>query len=117
MVDFEYMFNYDIDDTNNTTFSQYRSTVLEDVHMITHEVNINWMLGDDVEVTSGVFFMDENRQQTYGLHNNAPYILNAANYGLLDTTFGTVKALTGIQLDLPGAPFDLYTQYQSLMSI
>ena len=72
MVDFEYMFNYDIDDTNNTTFSQYRSTVLEDVHMTTHEININWKLTVDVEVTSGVFFMDENRQQTYGLHNNAP---------------------------------------------
>ena len=117
MVDFEYMFNYDIDDTNNSTFSQFRSSVLEDVHMITHEININWKLAENVEVTSGVFFMDENRQQTYGLHNNAPYILNAANYGLLDTTFGTVKALTGIQLDLPGAPFEYYTQYQSLMSI
>ena len=49
MVDFEYMFNYDIDDTNNTTFSQYRSTVLEDVHMTTHEININWKLTEDAE--------------------------------------------------------------------
>ena len=116
-VDFEYMFNYDIDDTNNTTFSQYRSTVLEDVHMTTHEININWSLAENIEVTSGVFFMDENRQQNYSLSNNVPTILNAANYGLLDTTFGTVKALTGIQLDLPGAPFDGYTEYLSLMSI
>ncbi len=98
LVDFEYMFNYDIDDTNNTTFSQYRSTVLEDVHMTTHEININWMLGDNVEVTSGVFFMDENRQQNYSLNNNAPYILNAANYGLLDMPLSTVTALTGIPL-------------------
>jgi outer membrane receptor protein involved in Fe transport len=98
MVDFEYMFNYDLDDTNNTTFSQYRSTVLEDVHMTTHEININWKLAEDVEVTSGVFYMDENRQQTYSLSNNAPYILNAANYGLLDTPLSTVTALTGIPL-------------------
>ena len=97
-VDFEYMFNYDIDDTNNTTFSQYRSTVLEDVHMTTHEININWKLAEDIEVTSGVFFMDENRQQNYSLNNNAPYILNAANYGLLDTPLSTVTALTGIPL-------------------
>ena len=62
----------------------YRVTVREDVHMTTHEVNLNWMIGDDIEVTSGAFFMDENRQQTYSLANNAPYILNPANYGVLD---------------------------------
>ncbi len=116
-VDFEYMFNIDNDFTNNSTFSQYRQTVLEDVHMNTHEINVNWTIGDDIEVTSGVFFMDENRQQDYSLANSVPNITQAANYGLLDTTFGTVKALTGIQLDLPGAPFDYYTTYQSLMSI
>ena len=98
MVDFEYMFNYDLDDTNNSKFSDYRSTVLEDVHMKTHEININWKLAEDVEVTSGIFFMDENRQQTYSLSNNAPYILNAASYGLLDTPLSTVTALTGIPL-------------------
>ena len=32
------------------------------------------------------------------LSNNAPYILNAANYGLLDTPLATVTALTGIPL-------------------
>ena len=66
--------------------------------MTTHEININWKLTEDVEVTSGVFYMDENRQQTYSLSNNAPYILNAANYGLLDTPLSTVTALTGIPL-------------------
>jgi len=115
-VDFDYTFNQDLDQTSSE-FSQYRQTVLEDVHMMTHEININWMIGDDIEVTSGVFFMDENRQQDYSLANSVPNITQAANYGLLDTTFGTVKALTGIQLDLPGAPFDYYTTYQSLMSI
>ena len=66
--------------------------------MTTHEININWKLAEDIEVTSGVFFMDENRQQNYSLNNNAPYILNAANYGLLDTPLSTVTALTGIPL-------------------
>ena len=37
------------DDTNNDTFSKYRVTVREDVHMTTHEVNLNWMLGDDIQ--------------------------------------------------------------------
>ena len=102
-VDFNYDFNRDLDDTNSD-FSQYRDTVREDVHMTTHEINVNWMIGDDIEVTSGVFFMDENRQQTYSLQNNAPYILNPASYGALDIPWGTVKAATGIELALPGLP-------------
>ena len=57
-VDFNYDFNIDQDDTNNDTFSKYRVTVREDVHMTTHEVNFNWILGDDIQVTSGAFFMD-----------------------------------------------------------
>ena len=104
-VDYNYDFNIDQDDTNNTTFSKYRVTVREDVHMTTHEINLNWKLAEDIEVTSGVFYMDENRQQTYSLANNAPYILNPASYGVLDTDWGTVAALTGIELALPGLPF------------
>jgi len=104
-VDYNYDFNIDQDETNNDTFSKYRVTVREDVHMTTHEINLNWMLADDIEVTSGLFYMDENRQQTYSLANNAPYILNPANYGVLDTTWGTVAAATGIELALPGLPF------------
>ena len=103
-VDYNYDFNIDQDETNNDTFSMYRVTVREDVHMTTHEVNLNWMIGDDIEVTSGAFFMDENRQQTYSLANNAPYILNPANYGVLDMPWGTVAAATGIELALPGLP-------------
>ena len=96
-VDFNYTFNIDLDNINSD-FSQYRTTVLEDVHMTTHEININWMIGDDIEVTSGLFIMDENRQQNYTLSNNVPYITQAANYGLLDTPLSTVTALTGIPL-------------------
>ena len=99
-VDYNYDFNIDQDDTNNDTFSKYRVTVREDVHMTTHEINLNWMLADDIEVTSGVFYMDENRQQTYSLSNNAPYILNPANYGVLYLPWGTVAAATGIELAL-----------------
>ena len=103
-VDYNYDFNIDQDETNNDTFSKYRVTVREDVHMTTHEINLNWMLADDIEMTSGIFYMDENRQQTYSLANNAPYILNPANYGVLDMPWGTVAAATGIELALPGLP-------------
>ena len=104
-VDFNYDFNYDIDATYSE-FSQWRSTVREDVHMSTHEININWEIDSPLgywEVTSGAFFMDENRNQTYGLHNSTPGLQNAANYGVLDTTFGTLLAYTGIDLTAYGA--------------
>ena len=104
-VDFGYSYNVDLDDTNNDSFSQYRSTVLEDVHMITHEINVNWMIGDDIELTSGIFMMDESRKQNFSLSNNASYILNPASYGVLDLPWGAVNDATGIPLSLPGFPF------------
>ena len=119
-VDFNYTFNID-EDNINSEFSQYRQTVLEDVHMMTHEINVNWMIGDNIEMTSGVFIMDENRQQTYSLSNSAPYITQAANYGLLDTPLSTVTALTGIPLGfspsvmaLLGFPSDALTPHVRL---
>ena len=99
-VDYGYTFNIDLDNSPSL-LSQYRTTVLEDVHMRTHEININWMIGDDVEVTSGVFFMDENRQQNYSLSNNVPGILNAADYGVMDVGFENLYPF-GIILGAPG---------------
>ena len=61
--------------------------------MTTHEINVNWMIGDDIEVTSGVFFMDENRQQTYSLSNNVPMITQAANYGTLEVPLNAISPL------------------------
>ena len=88
-VDFNYTFNIDLDNINSD-FSQYRTTVLEDVHMTTHEINVNWMIGDDIEVTSGLFIMDENRQQNYTLSNNVLNITQAANYGALDSSLAFI---------------------------
>ena len=82
-VDFGYTFNIDRDETNST-WDQHNITVLEDVHMKTHEININWQIGDDVLLTSGIFFMDENRQQNYSIRNNVARYKNAATYGAYD---------------------------------
>lgn len=99
-VDYTYDFNIDLDQSQST-LSQYRTTVREDVHMRTHEINVNWMIGDDIEVTSGVFLMDENRKQNYSLSNNVPSILNAANYGVMDVGFENLYPF-GIVLGAPG---------------
>jgi outer membrane receptor protein involved in Fe transport len=87
LVDFDYTYNQD-EDLSDATFSQRKRTVLEDVHMNTHELTVNWMLTPDVEVTSGVFYMEESRKQTYSINNPIPQVLNAADYGLLDAPVG-----------------------------
>jgi outer membrane receptor protein involved in Fe transport len=86
-VDFDYTFNRDFD-LSDATFSTRRETVLEDVHMTTHEIVVNWQLRDDVEMTSGLFYMDESREQSYALNNNQLRIVNPANYGLFDVPVG-----------------------------
>ena len=108
-VDFNYTFNIDLDNINSD-FSQYRTTVLEDVHMTTHEINVNWMIGDDIEMTSGVFIMDENRQQNYTLSNNVPYITQAANYGLLDSSLAFIGVPASI-MGILGWPSDALTPH------
>ena len=82
-VDFGYTFNIDLDGTD-VSWDQYGVTVLEDVHMKTHELTINWQIGEDVLMTSGYFLMDENRKQNYSIRNNIASIKNAATYGAYD---------------------------------
>ncbi len=86
-VDFDYTFNRDFD-LSNSTISTRRETVLEDVHMTTHEILVNWQLMEDVEVTSGIFYMDEIRKQDYTYLTNNPSVVNPTNYGLLDAPVG-----------------------------
>jgi outer membrane receptor protein involved in Fe transport len=100
LVDYNYDFNIDIDQSASL-ISQYRTTVREDVHMTTHEINVNWMIGDDIELTSGLFMMNENRKQNYTLSNNVPGILNSANYGVMDVGFENLYPY-GIVLGAPG---------------
>ena len=108
-VDFDYTFNID-EDNINSDFSQYRQSVLEDVHMTTHEINVNWMIGDDIEVTSGLFIMDENRQQNYTLSNNVLNITQAANYGLLDASLAFIGVPASI-MGILGWPSDALTPH------
>jgi outer membrane receptor protein involved in Fe transport len=111
-VDYTYDFNIDLDQSQST-LSQYRTTVREDVHMRTHEINVNWMIGDDIEVTSGVFVMDENRKQNYSLSNNVPSILNAANYGTLDSSLAFIGVPASI-MGILGWPSDALTPHVRL---
>ncbi len=83
LVDFDYHFNIDRDESNSE-WNRQRITVEEDVHMTTHELNILWQIGSDIEVTSGVFFMDEKRNQDYTVNNSIAAFRNPASYGTFD---------------------------------
>ena len=96
-VDFDYTYNADYD-LSNSTLSTRRQTVLEDVHMATHEVIVNWQLMDDIEVTSGIFIMDESRKQDLSYDTNNPSIINPSNYGLLDVPVGFLGGLSITQI-------------------
>jgi len=85
-VDFDYNFNIERDQTDSS-WNKERITVEEDTHMITHELNILWEIGSDIEVTSGIFYMEEQRIQDYTVSNSISAFMNPASYGTLDLPF------------------------------
>ena len=81
-MDFDYTFDIDLDNTNGT-FAQPRSTVLEAVETYSHELQLLWQLGDNLELTSGVYFFNSDRLQNFAfrdLHSQGRFV-NPVNYG------------------------------------
>lgn len=81
-MDFDYTFDIDLDNTNGT-FAQPRSTVLEAVETYSHEFQLLWQLGDNLELTSGVYFFNSDRLQNFAfrdIHSQGRYT-NPVNYG------------------------------------
>ena len=81
--DFTYHFNIDTD-LYNSDFTQYRQTVDESVESKSHELQVNWALGDKFTATSGIYRFSEDRDQDYSLTNSIDYFVNPANYGALN---------------------------------
>ncbi|HEY5647467.1 MAG TPA: TonB-dependent receptor plug domain-containing protein, partial [Pseudomonadales bacterium] len=63
-TDFDYTFNTDLDNTD-ADFTAYRQTVLEDVWNQSHELQLNWGIGEKFTATSGVYYFQERRNQDY----------------------------------------------------
>jgi iron complex outermembrane recepter protein len=83
--DFDYLFDIDLDYTNGT-FAQPRQTVTESVETFSHELQLLWQLGDNLQVTSGLYYFHANRIQNYAFRDveSQGRFLNAANYGVFD---------------------------------
>lgn len=94
---FDYTFNHDLDYVDSD-FSAYRETVLESVYSYSHELQLDWAIGDRWSATSGIYWFKEQRNQDYSLTNSTPRFTQAANYGALDTRVGFLgnQSVTGL---------------------
>jgi iron complex outermembrane receptor protein len=99
-TDFKYTFNQDLDNAA-TDFSKYRQTVLEDVQNNSHELQLNWAIGDRFSATSGLYLFKERRDQDYSLTNTTPRYTQPADYGALDIPVGFLGGAS--VMDLLGA--------------
>ncbi|MEM7078362.1 MAG: TonB-dependent receptor [Pseudomonadota bacterium] len=77
--DFDYTFDIDLDNTNGT-FTQPRQTVLEAVETSSHELQLLWQLGDNLEMTSGVYLFTSDRLQNFAFRDSQTFT-SAFNYG------------------------------------
>jgi len=80
--DFDYTFDIDLDYTNGE-FSQPRQTVLEAVETHSHELQLLWGIGDNLEMTSGLYYFNSDRLQNYAFRDVASQgrFLNPTIYG------------------------------------
>lgn len=83
--DFDYTFDIDLDYTNGT-FSQPRQTVLEAVETYSHELQLLWEIGDNLQMTSGLYYFHSGRLQNYAFRDveNQGRFVNPAFYGAFD---------------------------------
>jgi iron complex outermembrane receptor protein len=83
-MDFDYTFDMDNDATNGT-LSQFRQTVLEAVETHSHELQLLWQLGDQLQVTSGLYYFNSDRLQDYAFKDLASQgrYTGPANYGFM----------------------------------
>ena len=91
--DFEYTFDIDLDATNGT-FVQPRQTVLEDVETSSHELQLLWQVGDNLEMTSGIYFFKSKRLQNFAFRDFETYTA-PFNYG------ATLPLFTGFVFSQP----------------
>ena len=100
--DYDYTFNQDLDDTD-VEFTKYRQTVLEDVWSYSHELQLNWAVGDRLTGTSGLYYFKEERDQDYSLSNSTPRYTEPTNHGALTVPFEFLGGASTLDLFCAGA--------------
>jgi iron complex outermembrane recepter protein len=100
-MDFDYTFDIDNDWTNGTV-SQFRQTVLEAVETHSHELQLLWQIGDNLQMTSGLYYFNSKRLQNYAFKDLASQgrFTQPVDYG----TFGAFIPFAGAHARLGDAP-------------
>ncbi|MEZ5553337.1 MAG: TonB-dependent receptor [Pseudomonadales bacterium] len=82
--DFDYTFFIDSDDSTSSLTS-YHQLVKESVETFSNEIQLLWQIGDNLQLTSGVYQFQSNRRQQYSVNddNNQGRWTNPVNYGSL----------------------------------
>ncbi len=69
-MDYDYTFDLDSDNTNGT-LSEFRSTVLEATETYSHELQLLWQIGKNLQMTSGVYLFSSHRLQDFAFKDLA----------------------------------------------
>ena len=83
----DFLYYFDIDgDHSNSNISDPNARVYEEMHNFSHELQVLWNVGDNLEMTTGLYWFDSNRLQDFGFNNRRSQnrLQMAADYGLFD---------------------------------
>ncbi|NKB97109.1 MAG: TonB-dependent receptor plug domain-containing protein [Pseudomonadales bacterium] len=83
----DFLYTFDIDgDHSNGLISDPNARTHEEVHNFSHELQLLWSIGDNLEMTSGLYYFDSNRLQDFGFNSRRTQgrVQGPADYGLLD---------------------------------
>ena len=98
--DFAYTYSYDTDDSASDIVD-YGQTVLEDIYSLSHELQMQWDVNENLFVTAGLYYFYSSRLQDFAFTDDASQgrIDQPANYGNL------APFLVGLGVDLTGCEF------------
>ncbi len=80
--DFDYTFFQDFD-RSVSNLSQYHQRVIQSLENWSLEGQLLWQIGDDLQITSGIYYFDQDLRQRYSVNDDAAQgrFVNATNYG------------------------------------
>ncbi len=84
-MDFTYTYFQDIDQSTGDV-SRYYQTVIQDTETQSHELQLLWQIGDNLEMTSGLYYFDQTLRQRYNTNDDGAQgrFTDATDYGLLE---------------------------------
>ncbi len=95
--DFDYTF-FDDNDRSTSGLSVYNQTVKQSLENYSHEIQLLWDIGDNLEVTTGAYYFNQDLRQQYDTRDMASQgrFVRPAQYGLLQPIADGLGAPVGL---------------------